>query len=83
MATCNDIDSSLASLRASNDAKLAAMQAKIDGCCAKTDDALAKAIEAINSIAGLIKSVNDFCHIRIRDFLYANCQCLQEAWSLP
>lgn len=58
MATCNDIDASLAAVKASSDAKLAAMQSKLDGCCAKTDDALAKALQALSDVANIVKNVN-------------------------
>lgn len=37
MASCSDIDNTLASIKASQDAKFAAMQAQIDKCCAVTD----------------------------------------------
>lgn len=64
MATCADIDNSLASLKASNDAKLAAMQAQIDACCAKADSAksIAENVAAYLAsvaaiVAGLVTSV--------------------------
>jgi hypothetical protein len=53
MATCNDIDNSLTALKASNDARFAAMQAQIDACCARTDNATNLANQALQAILAI------------------------------
>ena len=59
MATCADIDQSLANLAANNNAKFAAMQAQLDACCAKTDSLALEVAKAVQDAANAVQSVAD------------------------
>lgn len=59
MATCQDIDTTLAQIQASHAAQIARLEAKIDNCCSNTDLALNKALEALQAVTELAGSIRD------------------------